>query len=111
MASHEVTMHNFEDIVDKHSMVVLDFWAAWCGPCRTFSPFYEKMAEANPDIFFGKVDVEKSSDLASAFQVQGVPAIIAFQKGEIIFEQSGLPCPEDFAELLERLRSEEIEDY
>ena len=105
MALVNVNMQNFEEIVDSNPMLILDFWAGWCGPCKVFSPFFEEMAQANLDVCFGKVDIDKDADLAAAFQVRGVPFLIAFRHGEIIAEQSGLPRPEDFALLLEKLRN------
>ena len=102
--THAVTMENFESIVDSHPLVVLDFWAAWCAPCRTFAPIFEQTAEIFPDIYFGKVDIEAAPELAEAFQVRSVPTIMAFRNTELIFEQSGLLHPEQFAEMIAQLR-------
>lgn len=104
MKTINVTIKNFEEIVDNHGAVVLDFWAEWCGPCKTFSPFFEQMAEANPEICFGKVNVEAEQELAAAFQVRGIPTIMAFKNGELVHESSGLPRPEEFAKLMEELK-------
>ena len=100
----KVTMEDFDDIMEKHSMVILDFWAEWCAPCKVFAPIFEQLAELNGDIFFGKVNSEEASDLAQAFQIRAIPTIIAFKSGEIIFEHSGLMKPAEFSVLLEQLR-------
>ena len=104
MQTHAVTLETFDDIVDKNEMVILDFWATWCQPCKMLSPVFEELAKHHTDIFFGKVDTEQSKDLAQAFQVRSVPTLMAFKKGELIFEQSGLLSPTQLSELIEGLR-------
>lgn len=104
MATHEVTMQNFEETVDTHPIVVLDFWAGWCKPCQVFAPVFERFAELNPDVFFGKVDTEAASELAQAFQVRSIPTLMAFKNTELVFEQPGIMPPAGFEELLRRLR-------
>lgn len=107
-STHEVTMETFESVVDSNPLVILDFWAAWCGPCRIFAPVFEEMAEKHPDVFFGKVNTEVATDLAEAFQVRSIPTIMAFKNGELIFEQPGVLSPGMFDELIGKVRELQI---
>ncbi len=105
MASIPVKMENFEEVVDQNEMVILDFWAEWCGPCKVFGPIFEEMSSLNPDIRFGKVNTEEATDLAAAFQIRSIPSILAFKNGDLVFEQAGILRPQQFQELLDFLRS------
>ncbi len=104
MKSYPVEMANFDDIVEKHEIVLLDFWAEWCQPCKTLSPLFEELAAHNTDIFFGKVNTETAKDLAAAFQVKSIPTLMAFKQGQLVFEQTGLLPPPKLLELLDWLR-------
>ncbi len=102
--THDVTMENFESVVDSNALVVLDFWAAWCGPCKIFAPVFEKAAELHPEVFFGKVNTEKATELAAAFAVRSIPTLMAFHRGDLVFEQPGmLPLPQ-FESLIQGLK-------
>lgn len=106
---HEVTMENFETIVDTHPIVILDFWAEWCAPCKVFSPIFEQVAAQNPDIFFGKVNTEVATELAQAFVVRSIPTLMAFKKADLVFEQAGILPPAMMEDLIKKLREHQAE--
>nr|WP_239000903.1 thioredoxin [Jiangella asiatica] len=84
-----LTSQNFAQTVEDNEIVLVDFWAAWCGPCRMFAPVYEQAAERRPDIVFGKVDTEAERELAGWAQITSIPTLMAFKKGHLVFAQPG----------------------
>ena len=89
MATKNLTAADFESAVTENEIVLVDFWASWCGPCRMFAPVYEKASEAHPDIVFGKVDTEAEHALASAARISSIPTLMAFKDGSLVFSQPG----------------------
>jgi thioredoxin 1 len=86
---HQITSDNFEKYLKEHDMLILDFWASWCAPCKNFSPVFEKVANIYPDITFAKVDIEKEQELAQVFEIRSVPHLMVFKKGIAIYSESG----------------------
>ncbi len=89
MATVELTQENFETTVRGNPMVVVDFWAPWCGPCRGFAPVYEKASEAHPDVIFAKVNTDEQQELAGAFGIRSIPTLMVFREQVILFQQAG----------------------
>ncbi len=89
MATVELTKENFEDVVSRNDMVIIDFWASWCGPCKAFAPAFEAASEKYPDIVFGKVNTEEQQDLAGHFQIRSIPNVMLFREKVVLFSQPG----------------------
>ena|SRR5215208_5812981 len=109
MPTIELTGQNFEETVTGHDIVLVDFWAEWCGPCRQFGPVFERASEQHADIVFGKVDTESERALASAAQITSIPTLMAFKQGTLVFSQPGaLPGPV-LEQLIDGVRALDLE--
>jgi thioredoxin 1 len=100
MAVIELTSENFESTIKDNPFVVVDFWATWCGPCRSFAPVYEKVSADHDDIVFGKVNTEDEQQLAAHFQIRSIPTLMIFRDQIIIFSQPGALPESSFRDLL-----------
>jgi thioredoxin 1 len=89
MATMDLTKENFEKTVNENLMVIVDFWAPWCGPCKGFAPVYEQASEAYPDVVFAKVNTDEQQELAGAFGIRSIPTLMVFRDKVILFQLAG----------------------
>jgi thioredoxin len=89
LATIDLTKDNFEQTVNGGKMVIIDFWAPWCGPCKGFAPVFEKASEAHADVVFGKVNTDEEQELAGAFGIRSIPTLMVFREKVILFQQAG----------------------
>ncbi|MEW5790777.1 MAG: thioredoxin [Pseudomonadota bacterium] len=89
MATVELTKDNFEEVITGNDMIIVDFWAPWCAPCRSFAPTYEAASEKFPDVVFAKVNTEEEQELAGYFQIRSIPTLMIFREKVILFSQPG----------------------
>ena len=110
MQAIELTKDNFDEIVTGNDIVLVDFWAEWCGPCRTFKPIFEEAAERHPDIVFAKVDTEDQGELAAAFGIQSIPTLMAFREQVILYAQPGALPANVLDDLIGKVQEVDMEE-
>jgi thioredoxin 1 len=108
-ATVEITSGNFKDTVERDGIVLLDWWADWCGPCRAFAPTYERVAAKHPDITFGKVDTEANQDLAAAFEIRSIPTLMVLRDKVLLFSQPGALPEAALEDLIRQVRALDME--
>ncbi|MBD3610391.1 MAG: thioredoxin [Gammaproteobacteria bacterium] len=104
MAAIDLTKENFEETINNNDIVLLDFWAEWCGPCKSFKPVFEAAAEKYPDIVFAKIDTEAEQELAAMFQIRSIPTLMAFREKVVIFSQPGALQASQLEQLIEQIK-------
>lgn len=106
----ELTKENFDRTVTDNDFVLIDFWASWCGPCRMFAPVYEKAAQANPDLVFGKVDTEAQPELAAAFGIQSIPTLMIVRDRVAVYAQPGALPEAALADVIGQARKLDMDE-
>ncbi|GAB4587317.1 thioredoxin [Nocardia sp. IFM 10818] len=110
MATQTLTEQNFDQVVTGNDIVLVDFWAEWCGPCKSFAPTFEKASDQHQDVVFGKVDTEAEQGLAAAANIRSIPTIMAFREGVLVFAQPGALPPAALEDLVTQVKALDMDD-
>jgi len=110
MAVLEITKDNFRPTYEQNNLVIVDFWADWCGPCKNFAPVFERVAEKHPDIKFGKVDTEAEAELAGHFGIMSIPTLMVIREGIELYCEPGALSEKELGELIERARALDMDE-
>jgi thioredoxin reductase (NADPH) len=109
VTTRDLTADLFNDTINGNDIVLVDFWASWCGPCRAFAPTFQAASEKHPDVVFAKVDTEAEEQLAAAAQIRSIPTLMAFKKGKLLFNQPGALPPAALEDLVQQVKAFNVE--
>tara|TARA_R110002049_G_scaffold124479_1_gene279948 strand:- start:32120 stop:32494 length:375 start_codon:yes stop_codon:yes gene_type:complete len=104
MATLELTTDNFNNTIQENNIVIIDFWAEWCGPCKSFAPTFEMASENHADVVFGKVNTEEQTDLGQACQIRSIPTLMVFREQILLFNQAGALAPAQLEDVIEKVK-------
>ena len=105
MATQDLTSEQFNEVISSNDIVIIDFWAEWCGPCKSFAPTYEKVSEQYEDIVFAKVNTEQEQELAAHFQIRSIPTLMVFREEIVLFAQPGMLSETQLEEVIDKIKA------